>query len=95
MNLEEENKMTESLKGKKKKRAKELIQQTFGASTCTGVTNTNFELRNSEFKVLEEDEADLSANVLPSFDSSVLRVHPWPLCTFVQVVNCTGVLTQS
>ena len=53
MNLEEENKMTESLKGKKKN-AKELIQQTFGASpTCTGVTNTNFELRNSEFKVLE------------------------------------------
>lgn len=43
---------------------------------CTGVTNMNFELKNSEFKVLEEDEADLSANVLPSSDFSVLRVHP-------------------
>ena len=62
---------------------------------CTGVTNTNFELKNSEFKVLEEDKADLSANVLLSSDFSVLRVHPWPLYTFAQVVHCTRVLTQS
>lgn len=55
----------------------------------------NSELKNSEFQVLEEDEADLSANVLPSSDFSVLRVYPWPLYTCVQVVHCTRVLTQS
>lgn len=84
MNLEEGNKKTESIKEKKKAK-EESIWQTFGASSmCTGVTNVSVEFKNSEFKVFNLEEADVSTNILQSSDFSVPQ-NPWPLSTVAQV----------
>lgn len=51
---------------------------------CTGVTNVSVEFKNSEFKVFNVEEADVSTNILQSSDFSVPQ-NPWPLSTVAQV----------
>lgn len=56
----------------------------------TGVTKMNMELKNSEFKVLKVEEADVTTNVLQHSDFSTSQ-NACLLCTVVQVVHCTSV----